>query len=59
MAFRHGCDVGTDDPERRRMGSQRERGRFTPVEQPAGLLARIVSGEFDHRSGELSTPEDS
>jgi hypothetical protein len=36
----------------------RERGGFTPVEQSAGLLARIVSGEFDHRSGELGTPED-
>ena len=38
--------------------SQCDAGRFTPVEQPADLLARIVSGEFDHRSGELITAQD-
>ncbi|MGZ3144015.1 SDR family NAD(P)-dependent oxidoreductase [Lentzea chajnantorensis] len=38
--------------------SQREQGRFTPVEQSAGVLARIVDGEFDHRSGGLVTPAD-
>lgn len=38
--------------------SQCDEGRFTPVEQSADLLARIVSGEFDHRSGGLVTPED-
>ncbi|MFI6095276.1 SDR family NAD(P)-dependent oxidoreductase [Lentzea sp. NPDC051213] len=57
-----GCDADTDDPDLWRIGrwarSQRADGRFTPVEQSAGLLARIVSGEFDHRSGGLITPKD-
>ncbi|GGU70142.1 SDR family NAD(P)-dependent oxidoreductase [Lentzea flava] len=57
-----GCDVESDDPHVQRITqwarSQRDQGRFTPVEQSAGLLARIVSGEFDHRSGELITPAD-
>jgi NAD(P)-dependent dehydrogenase (short-subunit alcohol dehydrogenase family) len=57
-----GCDVDSDDPDVLRVAqwarSQRAEGRFTPVEQSAGLLARIVSGEFDHRSGGLVTPGD-
>lgn len=57
-----GCDLESDDPHVRRITqwarSQRDAGRFTPVDQSAGLLARIVSGEFDHRSGELITPAD-
>ena len=57
-----GCDVESDDPHLRRITewarSQRAEGRFTPVEQSAGLLARIVSGEFDHRSGALITQQD-
>ncbi|GAA3671432.1 NAD(P)-dependent dehydrogenase (short-subunit alcohol dehydrogenase family) [Lentzea atacamensis] len=57
-----GCDLETDDPHLRRIAqwarSQRDGGRFTPVEQSAALLARIVSGEFDHRSGGLITQED-
>ncbi len=47
------------DPDSRRVvqwaKSQREQGRFTPVEQSAGVLVRMVNGEFDHRSGELIT----
>lgn len=57
-----GCDLDSDDPHQRRITqwarSQRDAGRFTPVDQSAGLLARIVSGEFDHRSGDLITPAD-
>jgi NAD(P)-dependent dehydrogenase (short-subunit alcohol dehydrogenase family) len=57
-----GCDVDSEDPYVQRITqwarSQRDQGRFTPVEQSAALLARIVSGEFDHRSGELITPAD-
>lgn len=57
-----GCDLDSDDPYVQRISrwakSQRDEGRFTPVEQSADLLARIVSGEFDHRSGDLITPAD-
>ncbi|MFS8100734.1 SDR family oxidoreductase [Lentzea alba] len=57
-----GRTMDSDDPDLRRVSqwakSQHTRGSFTPVEQSAGLLARIVSGEFDHRSGGLITPED-
>ncbi|MEV6240761.1 SDR family NAD(P)-dependent oxidoreductase [Lentzea sp. NPDC051838] len=57
-----GCDESAQDPELRKIAqwarTQRAQGRFTPVEQSAGLLARIVSGEFDHRSGGLVTPSD-
>lgn len=60
--MRRGAAVESDDPHQRRISrwarSQREQGRFTPVEQSADLLARIVSGEFDHLSGGLITPED-
>ncbi len=60
--MRRGCTTSSDDPAEQRVSrwarSQREDGRFTPVEQSAGLLARIVSGEFDHRSGGLITPAD-
>jgi NAD(P)-dependent dehydrogenase (short-subunit alcohol dehydrogenase family) len=57
-----GCTLSSSNPHEQRIAtwarSQREQGRFTPVEQTAGLLARIVSGEFDHRSGGLLTPAD-
>jgi NAD(P)-dependent dehydrogenase (short-subunit alcohol dehydrogenase family) len=57
-----GCEHDSDDPDQQRISrwarSQRDSGRFTPVEQSAGLLARIVSGEFDHRSGGLVTQND-
>jgi NAD(P)-dependent dehydrogenase (short-subunit alcohol dehydrogenase family) len=57
-----GCDGSSANPDEQRIGawarSQRAQGRFTPVEQSAALLARIVSGEFDHRSGGLLTPAD-
>jgi NAD(P)-dependent dehydrogenase (short-subunit alcohol dehydrogenase family) len=60
--MRRGATLASDDPDLRRISrwarSQRDGGRFTPVEQSVGLLARIVSGEFDHRSGGLITPED-
>ncbi|MEU0884258.1 SDR family NAD(P)-dependent oxidoreductase [Lentzea sp. NPDC005914] len=60
--MRRGCAPHTDDPDLLRVSqwtrSQRDEGRFTPVEQSAGLLARIVSGEFDHRSGGLITQKD-
>jgi len=57
-----GCTLSSSNPDEQRVAtwarSQRDNGRFTPVEQSAGLLARIVSGEFDHRSGGLLTPAD-
>ncbi|KJK43120.1 hypothetical protein UK23_34425 [Lentzea aerocolonigenes] len=57
-----GCALDSGNPHEQRIAtwarSQRDNGRFTPVEQSAGLLARIVSGEFDHRSGGLLTPAD-
>jgi NAD(P)-dependent dehydrogenase (short-subunit alcohol dehydrogenase family) len=57
-----GCTLTSTDPDEQRIAtwarSQRDQGMFTPVEQSAGLLARIVSGEFDHRSGGLLTPAD-
>lgn len=60
--MRRGCAMSSDDPDELRVAewarSQRDSGRFTPVEQSAGLLARIVSGEFDHRSGGLITQQD-
>lgn len=60
--MRRGATMSSDDPDQQRISkwarSQRDAGRFTPVEQSAGLLARIVSGEFDHLSGGLITPED-
>lgn len=60
--MRRGCTMTSGDPAEQRVAewarSQRDNGRFTPVEQSAGLLARIVSGEFDHRSGALITPAD-
>jgi NAD(P)-dependent dehydrogenase (short-subunit alcohol dehydrogenase family) len=60
--MRRGATMDSDDPDQRRISkwarSQRDSGRFTPVEQSADLLARIVSGEFDHRSGGLITPSD-
>jgi NAD(P)-dependent dehydrogenase (short-subunit alcohol dehydrogenase family) len=60
--MRRGTTMHSDDPDLRRISqwarSQRDEGRFTPVEQSAALLARIVSGEFDHRSGELITQKD-
>ncbi|GLY46379.1 SDR family oxidoreductase [Lentzea sp. NBRC 102530] len=58
--MRRGADMESDDPHQQRIStwarSQRAAGRFTPVEQSADLLARIVSGEFDHLSGGLITP---
>ena len=57
-----GSRATPDDEHGRRVAqwakSQREQGRFTPVEQSARVLARIVDGEFDHRSGGLVTPHD-
>lgn len=57
-----GATMESDDPDQRRISqwarSQRDTGRFTPLEQSVDLLARIVSGEFDHRSGGLITPQD-
>ena len=60
--MRRGATMESDDPHQQRISrwarSQCVQGRFTPVEQSAGLLARIVSGEFDHLSGGLITPAD-
>lgn len=60
--MRRGCTMSGGSADEQRVAewarSQRASGRFTPVEQSAGLLARIVSGEFDHRSGELITAQD-
>lgn len=60
--MRRGCTMSDGSADEQRVAewarSQRASGRFTPVEQSAGLLARIVSGEFDHRSGELITAQD-
>lgn len=57
-----GSRATPDDPSSQRVvqwvKSQREQGRFTPVEQSAGVLVRMVNGEFDHRSGEVITPKD-
>lgn len=57
-----GSRATPDDADSRRVAewvkSQRELGRFTPVEQSARMLARLVDGEFDHRSGEVITPRD-
>lgn len=57
-----GSRATPDDPCALRVArwakSRREQSRFTPVEQSAGVLARMVNGEFDHRSGELITPKD-
>ncbi|ANZ43084.1 hypothetical protein BBK82_27945 [Lentzea guizhouensis] len=54
-----GSRATPDDQDEQRVAqwakSQREQGRFTPVEQSARVLARIVDGEFDHRSGGLVT----
>lgn len=61
--MRRGATMDSADPHRLRIAewsrSQRAAGMFTPVEQSADLLARIVRGEFDHRSGGLITPKDS
>jgi NAD(P)-dependent dehydrogenase (short-subunit alcohol dehydrogenase family) len=61
--MRRGATTDSEDPNQQRVSawarSQRDAGRFTPVEQSADLLARIVRGEFDHLSGGLLTPNDS
>ncbi|SER64742.1 short chain dehydrogenase [Lentzea xinjiangensis] len=60
--MRRGAGTCSDDPHVQRIArwvrSQRAGGKFTPVEQSADLLARIVRGEFDHLSGGLVTPAD-